>query len=206
MTNLDSGVAIHWMASICPPPPPPMDRFPLSTVVSLSEAAAPLKLEHLGQFPSVSISFDLAPDASLGDAVDEIRKAEEDIGLPETFTTAYQGALSAFQRSLSNELYLILAAVAAVYIVLGVLYESFAHPITIISTLPSAGVGALLALNFARAGLDIIGIIGIVLLIGIVKKNANHDDRLRARGAAGRGQEPARGRFIRRVSCASGRS
>jgi multidrug efflux pump len=147
-------------------------QVPLSAVVSLSEAAAPLKLEHLGQFPSVSISFDLAPGASLGDAVDEIRKAEEDIGLPETFTTAYQGALSAFQRSLSNELYLILAAVAAVYIVLGVLYESFAHPITIISTLPSAGVGALLALNIAGAGLDIIGIIGIVLLIGIVKKNA----------------------------------
>ena len=111
-------------------------QVPLSAVVSLSEAAAPLKLEHLGQFPSVSISFDLAPGASLGDAVDEIRKAEQDIGLPETFTTAYQDALSAFQRSLSNELYLILAAVAAVYIVLGVLYESFAHPITIISTLP----------------------------------------------------------------------
>ena len=147
-------------------------QVPLSAVVSLSEEAAPLKLEHLGQFPSVSISFDLAPGASLGDAVDEIKKAEDDIGLPETFTTAYQGALSAFQRSLSNELYLILAAVAAVYIVLGVLYESFAHPIAIISTLPSAGVGALLALNIAGVGLDIIGIIGIVLLIGIVKKNA----------------------------------
>jgi multidrug efflux pump len=145
-------------------------QVPLSAVVSLSEDAAPLKLEHLGQFPSVSISFDLAPGASLDDAVDDIKKAEDDIGLPETFTTAYQGALSAFQRSLSNELYLIVAAVAAVYIVLGVLYESFAHPITIISTLPSAGVGALLALNIAGAGLDIIGIIGIVLLIGIVKK------------------------------------
>ena len=102
----------------------------------------------------------------------EIQKAEADIGLPESFTTAYQGALSAFQKSLSNEVYLILAAVAAVYIVLGVLYESFAHPITIISTLPSAGMGALLALNIMGAGLDIIGIIGIVLLIGIVKKNA----------------------------------
>ena len=167
-------------------------QVPLLAVVSLSEAAAPLKLEHLGQFPSVSISFDLAPGASLGDAVDEIRKAEEDIGLPETFTTAYQGALSAFQRSLSNELYLILAAVAAVYIVLGVLYESFAHPITIISTLPSAGVGALLALNIAGAGSDIIGIIGIVLLIGIVKKKCDHDDRLRARGPARRGQESTR--------------
>jgi multidrug efflux pump len=147
-------------------------QVPLSAVVSLSEASAPLKIEHLAQFPSVSISFDLAPGASLGDAVDEIRNAQDDIGLPDTFTTAYQGALSAFQRSLSNELYLIIAAVAAVYIVLGVLYESFAHPITIISTLPSAGVGALLALNLAGAGLDVIGIIGIVLLIGIVKKNA----------------------------------
>ena len=102
----------------------------------------------------------------------EIQKAEDDIGLPESFTTAFQGALSAFQKSLSNEVYLILAAIMAVYIVLGVLYESFTHPITIISTLPSAGMGALLALNIAGAGLDIIGIIGIVLLIGIVKKNA----------------------------------
>ena len=101
-----------------------------------------------------------------------IRQAEADIGLPESFTTAYQGALSAFQKSLSNELLLILAAVVAVYIVLGVLYESFLHPITILSTLPSAGVGALLALQLVGAGLDVIGIIGIVLLIGIVKKNA----------------------------------
>ena len=171
MSNLDN--VRHTLDGIyLPSATATTGQVPLSAVVSLSEAAAPLKLEHLGQFPSVSISFDLAPGASLGDAVDEIKKAEDDIGLPDTFTTAYQGALSAFQRSLSNELYLILAAVAAVYIVLGVLYESFAHPITIISTLPSAGVGALLALNLAGAGLDIIGIIGIVLLIGIVKKNA----------------------------------
>jgi multidrug efflux pump len=147
-------------------------QTPLSAIVSVSEGDAPLRIDHLGQFPSVSISFDLAPSASLDKAVDEIKKAEADIALPASFTTAFQGALSAFQKSLSNELYLILAAVAAVYIVLGVLYESFAHPITIISTLPSAGVGALLALNMAGAGLDIIGIIGIVLLIGIVKKNA----------------------------------
>jgi multidrug efflux pump len=147
-------------------------QAPLSAIVSVSEGSAPLKIEHLGQFPSASISFDLAPGASLDSAVAEIQRAEADIGLPISFTTAYQGALSAFQRSLSNEVYLILAAVAAVYIVLGVLYESFAHPITIISTLPSAGVGALLALNVMGAGLDVIGIIGIVLLIGIVKKNA----------------------------------
>jgi multidrug efflux pump len=148
------------------------NQTPLSAIVSVTEAAAPLKLEHLGQFPSASISFDLAPGASLDSAVADIEKAEAAIGLPESFTTAYQGALSAFQKSLSNEIYLILAAVAAVYIVLGVLYESFAHPITIISTLPSAGMGALLALNVMGAGLDIIGVIGIVLLIGIVKKNA----------------------------------
>ncbi len=148
------------------------DQTPLSAIVSISESDAPLRLEHLGQFPSASISFDLAPGASLDSAVAEIQQAEAAIGLPESFTTAYQGALSAFQRSLSNEVYLILAAVAAVYIVLGVLYESFAHPITIISTLPSAGVGALLALNLMGAGLDVIGVIGIVLLIGIVKKNA----------------------------------
>jgi multidrug efflux pump len=147
-------------------------QTPLSAIVSVSQGDAPLRLEHLGQFPSASISFDLAPGASLDSAVAEIEKAEADIGLPESFTTAYQGALSAFQKSLSNEIYLILAAVAAVYIVLGVLYESFAHPITIISTLPSAGMGALLALNIMGAGLDIIGVIGIVLLIGIVKKNA----------------------------------
>jgi multidrug efflux pump len=147
-------------------------QVPLSAIVELSEADGPLTIEHLGQFPSVSVSFNLAPGASLDKAVADIQQAEKDIGLPASFSTANQGALSAFQKSLSNELMLILAAVVAVYIVLGVLYESFLHPITILSTLPSAGVGALLALHGAGAGLDIIGIIGIVLLIGIVKKNA----------------------------------
>jgi multidrug efflux pump len=147
-------------------------QVPLSAVVTLSETNAPLQIAHLGQFPSTSISFNLAKGASLGSAVDEIRQAEADIGLPASFTTSYQGALSAFQKSLSNELVLIVAAVVAVYIVLGVLYESFLHPITILSTLPSAGVGALLALRLVGADLDIIGIIGIILLIGIVKKNA----------------------------------
>jgi multidrug efflux pump len=145
---------------------------PLSEIVSLSEKNAPLLLEHLAQFPSTSISFNLAPGTSLDSAVGQIRAAEADIGLPASFSTAYQGALSAFQKSLSNELMLIVAAVAAVYIVLGVLYESFLHPITILSTLPSAGVGALLALRLVGDDLDIIGIIGIILLIGIVKKNA----------------------------------
>ncbi len=147
-------------------------QVPLSAIVDLSEKNAPLQIDHLAQFPSTSISFNLAPGVSLDSAVGEIQQAEADVGLPESFTTAYQGALSAFQRSLSNELLLIGAAVIAVYIVLGVLYESFLHPITILSTLPSAGVGALLALRVMGADLDIIGIIGIILLIGIVKKNA----------------------------------
>ncbi len=147
-------------------------QVPLSAIVHLTEKSGPLQIEHLAQFPSASISFNLAPGVSLDSAVSDIEKAEQAIGLPESFTTAYQGVLSAFNKSLSNELMLIIAAVVAVYIVLGVLYESFLHPITILSTLPSAGVGALLALRVAGAELDIIGIIGIILLIGIVKKNA----------------------------------
>jgi len=147
-------------------------QVPLSAIVHVADTSGPLQIEHLGQFPSVSISFNLAPDASLGPAVADIQQAEHDIGLPGTFLSSYQGALSAFQKSLANEAMLILAAVVAVYIVLGVLYESFVHPVTILSTLPSAGVGALLALRVAGADLDIIGIIGIILLIGIVKKNA----------------------------------
>jgi multidrug efflux pump len=120
----------------------------------------------------VSISFNLAPGSSLDAAVEQISAAEKDIGLPDSFNTAYQGALSAFQASLSNELLLVLAALVAVYVVLGVLYESFVHPLTILSTLPSAGLGALIALDLSGDDLDIIGIIGIILLIGIVKKNA----------------------------------
>ena len=147
-------------------------QVPLSAIVRLSTRNSPLQVEHLGQFPAVSISFNLAPGASLDKAVAEIANAERDIGLPDSFTTSYQGALSAFQSSLSNELLLVLAALVAVYVVLGVLYESFIHPLTILSTLPSAGVGALLALQIAGDDLDIIGIIGIILLIGIVKKNA----------------------------------
>jgi multidrug efflux pump len=147
-------------------------QVPLGAILHATETQGPLQIEHLAQFPSISISFDLAPNASLGQASADIAKAEKDIGLPASFLTSTQGALSAFQRSLGNEMILILAAIIAVYIVLGVLYESFIHPITILSTLPSAGVGALLALRIAGADLDIIGIIGIILLIGIVKKNA----------------------------------
>ncbi len=147
-------------------------QVPLAAMVHVSTRPNPLQIEHLGQFPSVSISFDLAPGASLGPAAGQIEAAEHDIGLPDSFSTAYQGALSAFQSSLNNELLLVLAALVAVYVVLGVLYESFIHPLTILSTLPSAGVGALIALDITGHDLDIVGIIGIILLIGIVKKNA----------------------------------
>jgi multidrug efflux pump len=147
-------------------------QVPLSALVSVSERTAPLSIHHLGQFPATTISFNLAPGAALGDAVNAIRKAETDVGLPASVMTAFQGAALAFHAALGNELMLILAAIVTVYIVLGVLYESFVHPVTILSTLPSAGVGALLALLIAGSDLDVIGIIGIILLIGIVKKNA----------------------------------
>ncbi len=147
-------------------------QVPLSAIVSVSQRAAPLVISHLGQFPSSTISFNLSQGASLGAAVDAIHKAETAIALPASFYTAFAGAASAFESSLSNEIYLVLAAIATMYIVLGVLYESFVHPVTILSTLPSAGIGALLALILVGSDLDVIGIIGIVLLIGIVKKNA----------------------------------
>ena len=147
-------------------------QVPLSAIVQVQQRNGPLQISHLGQFPATTISFNLAPGASLGAAVDAIQQAEKDIGLPDSFMTAFQGAAAAFQASLSNELLLLLAAIVAVYIVLGVLYESFVHPLTILSTLPSAGIGALLALMLTGHDLDIIGIIGIILLIGIVKKNA----------------------------------
>ena len=126
--------------------------------------------------------------------------------LPPSITSSFQGAAQAFQDSLSSEVFLLLAALVAVYIVLGVLYESYIHPVTILSTLPSAGIGALLALMIAGKDLDVIGIIGIVLLIGIVKKNAHHDRRLRARGGARARQAAARRRSSRPRCCASGRS
>jgi multidrug efflux pump len=147
-------------------------QVPLSAIAKVAIRASPLLVSHLGQFPATTVSFNLAQGASLGAAVDGIRQAERDIGLPDSFATSFQGAAQAFQASLSNELFLVLAAVLTMYIVLGVLYESFIHPVTILSTLPSAGLGALLALMLTGSGLDVIGIIGIVLLIGIVKKNA----------------------------------
>lgn len=147
-------------------------QVPLSALAQISEKQTPLTINHLDQFPSATISFNLASGASLGNAIKDIEKAKQDIGLPLSIQTDYQGAALAFNASLSNTVWLILAAIVTVYIVLGVLYESYIHPVTILSTLPSAGVGALLALLATGNDLGIIGVIGIVLLIGIVKKNA----------------------------------
>jgi multidrug efflux pump len=147
-------------------------QVPLSALVKVATRLAPLSIDHLGQFPSTTVSFNLAQGAALGNAVNAIRQAEADIHMPASVLTSFQGAALAFQSTLGNELFLIIAAIVTVYIVLGVLYESFIHPITILSTLPSAGVGALLALLLAGSDLGVIGIIGIILLIGIVKKNA----------------------------------
>ena len=147
-------------------------QVPLSAFARVEERPVPLEIDHLGQFPAAMISFDVAPGYSLGAAVDAVQQGEKDAGLPASITTNFQGSALAFQSALSNELLLILAAIVTVYIVLGVLYESFIHPVTILSTLPSAGVGALLALILTGNDLGIVSIIGIILLIGIVKKNA----------------------------------
>ena len=144
----------------------------LTAVATVSERRAALSINHAAQFPAATISFNLAPGYSLGDAVTAIETAKRDLGLPASVLTSFQGAALAFSASLTNTLFLIIAAVVTMYIVLGVLYESYIHPITILSTLPSAGVGALLALQLSDTDLGMIAIIGIILLIGIVKKNA----------------------------------
>jgi multidrug efflux pump len=145
---------------------------PLNAIASIHEQSAPLQINRVGQFPAATMGFDTAPGVALGRAVDEIKAAAKDIHFPGSLTMTFLGAANAFEASLQNELWLILAAVVCVYIVLGVLYESYIHPLTILSTLPSAGVGALLALLITGNELGVIGIIGIILLIGIVKKNA----------------------------------
>jgi multidrug efflux pump len=147
-------------------------QVPLSAVATVHERAGALSIGHLGQFPATNISFNLAPGYSLGQAVDAIDKAEKDLAMPQSVRANFQGAALAFRGSLLNTLLLIVAAIVTMYIVLGVLYESYIHPVTILSTLPSAGVGALLSLMIAGQDLGIIAIIGIILLIGIVKKNA----------------------------------
>jgi multidrug efflux pump len=147
-------------------------QVPLGAFTHFAPASAALAVNHQGQFPAVTLSFNLAPGFALGDAVTAIASAEREIGLPASIQAGFQGTAHAFQAALGNEPLLILAALVTVYIVLGVLYESYIHPLTILSTLPSAGVGAILALLLCRTDLSVIALIGIILLIGIVKKNA----------------------------------
>ncbi len=147
-------------------------QVPLSAVATLTRTTAPLAISHLAQFPSVSLSFNLAPGAALGDAVDAVKTIETRIGMPGSIAGLYSGDAAEFSKSLAGQPWLILAALVTIYIVLGVLYESYIHPITILSTLPSAGVGAILALMLFGQDLSVIGLIGIILLMGIVKKNA----------------------------------
>jgi multidrug efflux pump len=147
-------------------------QVPLSTFSHFEQVPARLAINHQGQFPASTISFNLTPGAALGDAVNSIKRVQSKIQLPPSVNPAFQGTAQAFQASLANEPILILAALITVYIVLGILYESYIHPITIISTLPSAGVGAVLALILCNTDFSVIALIGIVLLIGIVKKNA----------------------------------
>jgi multidrug efflux pump len=147
-------------------------QVPLSSIAQFSTGTAPLVLNRIGQFPAATVSFNLAPGMSLGHAVDAIQAVERDIGLPASVQTEFQGAAASFRDSLSSTLLLVLAAVVTMYIVLGVLYESYIHPVTILSTLPTATVGALAALILAANQLGVVAVIGIILLIGIVKKNA----------------------------------
>ena len=145
---------------------------PLASIATITERASPLQVTNVDQFPATTLGFDTAPGVALGQAVDDVKQAAKDIALPASVSLTFLGASGAYEASLSSQLWLILAALVCVYIVLGVLYESYIHPLTILSTLPSAGVGALLALMISGSGLGVIGIIGIILLIGIVKKNA----------------------------------
>jgi multidrug efflux pump len=147
-------------------------QVPLSAFTRIEPGSSPLAENHQGQFRSTTISFNLAPDASLGDAIQAVEQTKQELGLPISIQAGFQGTAAAFENSLANESWLLLAALVTVYIVLGVLYESYIHPLTILSTLPSAGVGAILALRMFHLDLSIIGLIGIILLIGIVKKNA----------------------------------
>ncbi len=151
---------------------PTAAQVPLSAIAHFEQRSSPLAINHQGQFPVVTLSFNLAPGVSLGEATKAIEMAEQEINLPHSIVTSFQGTAAAFHNSLSTEPWLILAAIVTVYIVLGVLYESYIHPITILSTLPSAGVGAILALLITGNDLGVVALIGIILLIGIVKKNA----------------------------------
>jgi multidrug efflux pump len=174
---------------------------PLNAFTQYEASTAPLAVNHQGQFPSVTLSFNLAPGLALSDAVTRVHEMEQSIGMPATIHGSFSGTLQAFQASLATQPILIIAALMAVYIVLGILYESYIHPITILSTLPSAGMGAVLALLICRTDLSVIALIGIILLIGIVKKNAIMMIDFRARGGAP-GSKSRRRRSTRRASCA----
>ena len=167
-----SGSGSSISATTVPLSSTPATQIPLSAFTRFEPSSTALTISHQGQFPVVTLSFNLAPNASLGEAVNAINQAKDEIGMPPSIQATFQGTAAAFLRSLSNEPILILAALVTVYIVLGVLYESYIHPITILSTLPSAGVGAILALLLFHMEFSIIALIGIILLIGIVKKNA----------------------------------
>jgi multidrug efflux pump len=172
-TPASNAIASSSGAGASPSPSPsPTPVVPLSAVASFQPTTAPIAVNHQGQFPSVTISFNLAGGMALSDAVTAIQRMQQQIGLPGAIHGNFSGTAQAFQASLASEPFLILAALVAVYLVLGILYESYIHPITILSTLPSAGVGALLALMLFRTDLSVIAMIGLLLLIGIVKKNA----------------------------------
>ena len=172
-----------------------------------TDPLTPLSVPHQGQFPSVTISFNLKPGSFLGQAIPAIQAGpDESIGLPDTIATSFSGSAAEFRSSLASEPYLILAALVVIYIVLGVLYESYIHPITILSTLPSAGVGALLALIVCGMDLSLVALIGIILLIGIVKKNAIMMIDFALEAERDQGISARRSPFTRRVCCASGPS
>jgi multidrug efflux pump subunit AcrB len=187
------------------PTPAATGVVPLRAVASYQPTTAPIAVNHQGQFPSVTISFNLARDMALSDAVSAIQQMQQRIGMPSTVHGSFSGTAQAFQASLASEPFLILAALVAVYIVLGILYESYIHPVTILSTLPSAGVGALLTLMLFRTELSVITIIGLLLLIGIVKKNAilMVDFALEAERAEG--MQPGEA-IYKRVCCVFARS
>jgi hydrophobic/amphiphilic exporter-1 (mainly G- bacteria), HAE1 family len=177
---------------------------PLTAVTRLVPTVGPLQVNHQGQQPAVTIAFNLAPGFSLGQAVETIRQIEREAGLPASIATGFQGSAQVFEESLRGQGILLLAAIFAAYVVLGILYESFIHPITIISGLPSAGIGALLTLMLFNMELTVIAMIGIVMLVGIVKKNAIMmiDFAIERRRVGCR----RRRRSARRRCCASGRS
>ena len=180
--------------------------MPLSAFCHFKKTTEPLSITHQGQFPAITVSFNLAPNASLGSAISAIDKVQKDMHMPASLQAGFQGTAASFKTSLSNEPLLILAALVTVYIVLGILYESFIHPITILSTLPSAGVGAFLALLLFHQDLSVVAIIGIVLLIGIVKKNGIMMVDFALEAERERGQERDGGRSTRPACCASARS